>query len=214
MMLAELYAIHFGDLAGAQRTIHEICAQPDATPSDISVALHRLADWQLKPGENPVGARDALEEICQRFPETHLATMARQRINQLPSSREALREQRKGRTIHLPALTDEIHEPAAQDSEARRDQAAAEANRCVEKLKQDPDNVPAREELARLFAERLNRAELGIEQVELLLAIPGQAPAKLAEWLGLIAAWQLRYRHNTEAARNLLQRLIREHPQS
>ena len=99
-------------------------------------------------------------------------------------------------------------------AEALLQVTAAEANRCVEKLKQDPDNVPAREELARLFAERLNRAELGIEQVELLLAIPGQAPDKVAEWLGLMAAWQLRYRHNTEAARNLLQRLIREHPQS
>jgi hypothetical protein len=215
MMLADLYANHFDDLAGAQRTVHEICRHPDVTPTQISISLHRLADWQLKIGADPVAARRSLEEICERLPDTHLAMMARQRINQLPASREDLREQRKGRTIRLPALNDKLEETGAPvESEESQEQTIAQANRWVERLKQDPDNTSAREELARLFAERLNRAELGIEQIELLLEMPNQPAQKTAEWLGLVAAWQLKYLREPELARKSLQRLIREFPQS
>ncbi len=215
MMLAELYANHFGDLAGAERTIQDVCNSPNATPGQISVALHRLADWHLKLAEDPVAARRALEAICQEMPGTHLATMARHRINQLPATRQELRQQGKGRRIHLPALQDELQEnAAAPESEASREQAAAQANQYVEKLKQDPDNVAAREELARLFAERLNRAELAIDQIELLLDMPGQTAQQAAAWLSLQAAWQLRYLHDQEAARKTLERLVFEHPQS
>src|SRR5436853_4352969 len=45
MMLAELYANQFTDLAEAERTILEICDQPKLSPSQLSVALHKLADW-------------------------------------------------------------------------------------------------------------------------------------------------------------------------
>src|SRR5205823_9910134 len=63
LMLAELYANHFADLAGAERTIKDICSDPNVSPSQLSIALHRLADWHLKPGDDPVAARRALEEI-------------------------------------------------------------------------------------------------------------------------------------------------------
>jgi len=215
MMLADLYANQFNDLGGAERTIYEICSQPKATPSQISVALHKLADWQLKTGRDPVAARHSLETICEAMPGTHLATMARHRINQLPASREELRRQREGTKIRLPALTDEIYDGAAAESSADdRQRAAAEANRCVEELKRNPDNVPAREELARLFTERLGKAGLGIEQLELLLEMPEQPRGKCAEWLGLMAAWELKHRQNGEAAQAILRRILKEYPES
>ena len=215
LMLADLYANHFDDLAGAQRTIDEICGHPATTPSQFSISLHRLADWHLKLGEDPVAARRALEEICRKMPGTHLATMAQQRINQLPGSREELRARQKGRTIHLPALNHSLEEPPISGgSESGRDQALAQANRFVDQLKKNPDDVTAREELARLFAERLDRVELAIEQVELLLLMPEQPPAKAAEWLSLLAAWQLKYRRDAAAARTLLERLMHEYPHS
>ena len=37
----------------------EICGQPNVTQSDISVALHKLADWQLDIGDDPGAARRA-----------------------------------------------------------------------------------------------------------------------------------------------------------
>jgi hypothetical protein len=90
--------------------------------------------------------------------------------------------------------------------------AAEEANACVEILEADPKNVPARERLARLFAEHLDKPELGIEQVTLLLEIPDQPESHRAEWLSLIAAWQIRYRHDFDAGRQALERLIHEFP--
>ena len=95
-----------------------------------------------------------------------------------------------------------------------RRKAAEMANACVEKLKQDPNNVSARERLARLFAEQLDRADQGIEQLGLLLGMPDQPEARRAEWLGLTAAWHLKYRRDSEAAREILERLVREFSQT
>jgi hypothetical protein len=142
--------------------------------------------------------------------------MAALRINQLPSSRQELKDQRKGRRIHLPALTDDYFaesEPA-RDTEIDQQEALVQADQFVEKLKKDPDDIPAREELARILAGRLGRPELGIEQIDLLLEMPDQPAQKCAEWLSLIAAWQLKYLHDPQAARQVLQRLIRQFPQS
>jgi len=38
--------------------------------------------------------------------------------------------------------------------------------------------------------------------------------SKIAEWLSLMAAWQLKYRDDKEAAQKILQRLIKDFPHS
>jgi len=214
MMLAQLYADHFHDLPEAEATVLEICDQPRVTPSQLSIALHRLADWHLKLGSNPEAARRALQMVCARLPGTHLARMATLRMNRLPESKEDLLDGQAARPIPLPALGDRLDEPSAPAETMDRVRAAQAANACVERLKQDPNNVPARDRLARLFAEQLNRADLGLEQIGLLLDLPNQPDGQRAEWLGLMAAWQLRYRHDLAAGRALLERLIRAYPES
>ncbi len=214
MMLAELYANQFNDLPEAEQTILEICDQPRTKPPQIAIALHRLADWQLQRAGNPEAARRALEMICHRLPRTHLAHMAQLRMNQLPASTAELRQQQQSAQIPLPALGDSLDEPPDQDSGMDRKRAAREANNCVEILNGDPNNVPARERLARLFAEHLDEPGLGLDQVNLLLEMPNQPDARRAEWLGLIAAWHIRYLHDTDTGRKILERVIREFPQS
>jgi hypothetical protein len=215
MMLAELYATHFHNLAEAEKTVLEACSQPRTTPSQLSLALHRLAEWHLKLGTDPETARWTLQIICDRLKGTHLAHMAQLRINQLPLTAQELREQRVAKAIPLPALGDSLDEELpAPVSKLERHKAAHLANECVEKLKHDPNNVPAREKLARLFAEQLERADLGIEQINLLLEMPDQPEGRTAEWWGLIAAWHLRYRQDPEAARQVLERLVHEFPQT
>ena len=215
MMLAELYATHFHDLREAEKTVLEACSHPGTSTSQLSVALHRLADWHLKLGGNPDAARWSLQIICDRLKGTHLAHMAQLRLNQLPTTAEELREQQVAKPIPLPALGDSLdEEPPGPSSKLERHRAARRANECVEKLKQDPNNVPARENLARLFAEHLDRADQGIEQITLLLEMPDQPEARRAEWCGLVAAWHLRYQHDFDAARPVLERLVREFPQT
>ncbi len=214
MMLAELYANQFHDIKGAERTVLEICTRPETTASELSVALHRLADWNLKFRSDLEGAKFALGLICERLPGTHLAHMAQLRIDQLPSNHDELQEQQGVRApVRLPALGDSLDDqPAAPLTRAEKLKAAELANACVEKLEQDPKNIPAREKLARLFTERLGKTELGIEQLHLLLEVPDQSDADRAEWLSLIAAWNLKYLQDTAAARIALEQLTTEYP--
>jgi hypothetical protein len=215
LMLAELYANQFQDLREAEQTILEICDQPKLNPSQLSVALHRLADWQLKLGTDPDAARRALQIICDRLPRTHLARMAQLRIAQIPATADELREQQSVKAIPLPALHDPLDDERIPLPPQISEREALElANRCVAQLTRNPNNVAAREKLARLFAEHLHQPERGLEQVELLLGLPEQPDVKRAEWLGLSAMWQLRYRQDTASARALLERILREFPNS
>ena len=153
--------------------------------------------------------------ICNRLPGTHLARMAQLRINQLPATAAELRQQQTAVPIPLPALSDAIDDaPAPSEPGRERYKDAEAANACVEILKRDPNNVPARERLARLFAEHLDQPDHGIEQVTLLLDMPDQPDVRRAEWLGLIAAWHIRYRQDADAGRQTLERLLREFPKS
>lgn len=214
MMLADLYANQFNDMREAEQTVLEICDQPRTTPSQVSIALHRLADWYLKLAQDPDAARRALQTICDRLPGTHLARMAQLRLNQLPQNTQDLREQQTATPIPLPALGDQLDEPAQLDMKMDRQKAAEMANNCAEKLRLDPNNVQAREKFARILTERLYKPDLGIEQMTLLLNMPEQPEAKRAEWLGTIAAWHIRYKQDPDTGRNVLERVVHEFPNS
>ncbi len=214
MMLAELYATRFGDLAEAERTILELCDQPKLNPSQLSIALHRLADWYLKLGQDPDAARRALQMVCDRLPGTHLARMAHLRMNQLPRTVQQLKDQQSSKPIPLPPSGDALEALAPPEPPLERATAARLANACVDTLRRNPDEIAAREKLARLFSEQLERPDLGIEQLGLLLNMPGQTEAKRAEWLSLMAGWELKYRQDFETGRRLLQRLVEDFPTS
>ena len=215
MMMAELYATHFRDLNEAQKTVAEVCEHPNTTAPQFALALNRLADWQLKQGEDPEGARRALQVICDRLPGTHLARMAQLRIRQLPQTVEELHEQTVASPIPLPALGDNFDEEPPK-SHTREDlaKAAETANGLVKRLETDPDDVATRERLARMMAERLNQAENGIEQLTLLLEMPDQSDAQRAQWLSLIAAWQMKHLGDLENGRRTLERLAQDFPKS
>jgi len=213
MMLADLYANHFNDLPGAERLIRETCDHPGTTASQFAVAFHRLADWRLKLARDPCAARDALEEISRRHPNSHLDRMARLRAGRLPASREELIARESVKKILLP-----VRRPALDDSGAppparmSRQEAAARSQQCVERLRNDPNDIAARENLARLYAEGLEHVDMGLEQLALLLELPGAPPSKAAEWLALMASWHLKDPPNPSAAREILERLVRLHP--
>jgi tetratricopeptide (TPR) repeat protein len=185
MMLAELYANQFNDLPAAQKLIHETCEHPGTTPSQFAVACHRLADWQLKLAQDPDAARAALEEICRRHPRSHLDRMARLRINQFRQPRGMARAQQGVKKIRLHALHGSARDSGAAPSAGlSRQEAFARSQQCVERLTSNPDDIAAREELARLWAEDLDQVEMGVEQLELLLAMRGaRRPKPPSGWV-------------------------------
>lgn len=211
MMLAELYATQYGDLPSAHETIRDLCAQPTTTPVQASIAWHRLADWQLKYGRDPQAARDALEAICRRLPGTHLDRMARQRLRQLPATRQELEARDAGKPIHLPACPDVMEPPVPAMS---RETALAEAARATEVLQSNPDDVEARESFARLLAEQLGHADTAIDQLGQLLAMPQQPAEQRSRWLLTMAGWHARHRSDPAAARLVYEEVMRDFPNS
>lgn len=214
MMLADLYAHQFNDLAEAEKTICELCDDPATTLSQVSIAMHRLADWQLKLRRDPLSARRILEELCRRMPGTHLAKMAQIRVSQLPTTINELEDQEQPKRVVMPVVMKDLKDVAKMKLPESPEDALRLANQLVEKLKGDPNDVPAREKLARIFAERLNQIDLAIEQLELLIEMPEQPAVKIAEWLGLMAAWQLEHRGESETVKRILKQLIHEFPQT
>jgi len=233
MLLADLYATHFHDLPSAERTVCELCDDPKTNAAQVAIALNRLADWHLRLDNNPVNARWALEQLCQRLPESHLARMAQMRIAQLPATREEWTRARQGRTVVLERLPDlpqivtrresgeapvaptaAAPRPTAEHVERDPQSAAlAEANQCVEHLKKDPDDLITRERFARLLAESLGKPEPAIEQLDLLLGVAQQAEQR-AQWMMLQAEWHSRLRRDPDAAAAIWQRVISEFPAS
>jgi hypothetical protein len=211
-MLAELYAVHFHDFDQARQTLIDVCEQPGTTPSQVAVALHRLSDWCLRLRDDPAAARQVLEALCTKYPDTHLARMARLRINQIPETREELLEQRRGKTLHLLALHDDLEEAPPVPLEVA--QARERAEQLVDRLRRDPDRIEAREEFARLLADHLAKPEAALDQLDLLLGMDGQPESKQAEWLGLKASWLLRHFPEDPRGRAALEKILSDFPAS
>ena len=117
MLLADLpHANHFQDLPAAARMIEETCNQPTTTISEVAVAYHRLADWYLKLENNPQSAVKALEQICRRYPSTHVDRMALLRIKNIGG--EEIQKPSQPRTISLRSLSVDVQSSSEPSLEA------------------------------------------------------------------------------------------------
>jgi hypothetical protein len=212
LMLADLYANHFHDLAGAEDIVRQTCDHPDATPAQVAMALHRLADWHLNVANDPVAARRDLWEICRRHPKSHLDRMARLRLDHIPASKEEWLASRTPKSISLPVRLD--GSSGSTITALTRENALAQAKQCIERLKKNPDDFVQREDLARLFVEQLDAVDRGTEQLELLLATPNPPEKKAAQWLSLLAVWQIKYKQDQVSAQKLLERVVRLYPKT
>lgn len=213
MMLATLYAENFHDLQGAEATVRELIEQPNLTPFQISQALNRLADWQLKLGREPQAARRTLRELITRCEGTPFARTAEHRLAQLPLDQEDLAAREAPKRIRLPSLSDGAVEarPAERGSD-RREAARREFDRLHVRLGLAPDDADLLERIAVLQAEELGEAGQAIRTVEGLLKRPDCPASKVPVWLSHLATWHLKFRGDETAARALLNRLIREFP--
>lgn len=202
MLIAEIQAENLNDLAGAEATIHRICAQPKHAPNRIAGALVRLADWHISIDQDVDAARSAFEEIIQRFPGTELAQQAENRIAHLADA-ATLVNSREPRTIQMLATS-----PVAQPAETVASDPQVEAERLVHHLTEFPNDTEAREELAKVYADGFQRLDLATEQLEMLIAQPNESPRHIARWLNLLADLQVRCTADTQLAAVTIQRII------
>jgi tetratricopeptide (TPR) repeat protein len=212
LLLAELHATRFGEILEAEKIILDVCLQPETTSSQISVALHKLADWQLSLAKDHEAAARTLQLICDRLPGTHLAHMAELRRSQLLENKHPS-EKRPIPVPVLPSIMPALQVAAATES-SPHPAALAQVNELSKRLTQNPNNISDREQLARLLAEPLGKPDLAIEQIELLLDLAAQPDVKRVEWLTLIAGWQIQLLQDEAAAQITLTRIVKEFPGS
>ena len=84
----------------------------------------------------------------------------------------------------------------------------------MDRLKRDPNNTDARDEFARILANRLDKPQAALDQVDLLLEMGDQPATQRAEWMGLKAAWLLKHFPEDPRGRELLERILQEFPES
>jgi hypothetical protein len=213
MMLAELHATRFKELREGEQIVLDVCLQPDISPSQISVALHKLADWQISVASDTEAAARSLDLISDRLPGTHLAYMAEMRRRQLPQTNAEYREQQEVRPVPLPVISgDALQKIIADRKDADTQSTVTLVNQLSESLTRNPQNISDREKLARLLAEPLGKAELAVEQIELLLGMGNQPDVKRVEWLTLIAGWQLQLLQDEPAAMETLAKIVADFP--
>jgi outer membrane protein assembly factor BamD (BamD/ComL family) len=212
MLLAEIQAENLNDLPTACITVQRVCNQAKHTPQNIAYAFNTLADWHLKLSADPDAAREALQQIIQRFPDSDLALMAEQRIAHL-ASREQLVAAHDRTPIAVPRgetniglMTSSAHlVPAAPDQAAR----AAEL---VEHLKSHPQDSETREQLAVLYADHYRRLDLAAEQLGQLINQVQQPPRNIVRWLNLLADLQIRHGCTYQAVYQTVAQIIERFP--
>ena len=208
LMLAGIQAENLNDLPGAQMTIERLLNEPDQPPANLSLALNRVADWQLKHGQDPDSARATLERIVEMFPETEQAYLAAQRIAHLTTP-EMLADKNEPHRIKLGQYQQNIgllREPAAVGPPT--EDPGIVASNLVKHLEQHPRDGEARERLALIYAEHYHRVDLAVDQLEELLAQPNLPTKQAVHWLNLLADLRVRRAGDVTAAREALQRVV------
>ena len=212
MLLAEILAENLNDLPGAKMAVQRLFQQSEHPQRNLALALNALADWQLKQGANPEAARQALQQIIDRFPDSELSAQAAQRIAHLPSVESLIGTHDRKKFVvaegvpNLGLLDPKFHSQPADAG------AAGQAAELVKHLQEHPLDTEARERLAIIYAEHYQRVDLAAEQLEQMIAEPNQPARRVVRWLNLLADLQIRSSASYDTVRATLERIIEMFP--
>lgn len=208
MMVAEIQAENLNDLQAAETGIRRICEQKNHAPPSLAYALNSLADWHLKFAQDAEAARVALEKIIALLPGTEFERSAANRIAHL-GDRSVLLQSHEPDTIplkpgveYLGLLKDQSHLLPVEKS------FEEEAAQLISHLESHPLDHEARERLAVIYARHYGRLDLAAEQLEQLIALPGESPKHVAQWLHVLASLQIEGTGRTDLAEQTLRRII------
>ena len=191
-----------------QTTIHRICEQKNHAPASLVFALNSLADWHLRFAQDAEAARAALEKIIALLPDTEFERAAANRIAHLGSRSVLLQSHEPDKLTlkpgveYLGLLKDQSHlMPKEKPLEDEAEQLAAH-------LATHPLDHEARERLAIIYARHYRQLELATQQIEQLVALPGESPKHVARWLNLLADLQIEVTNKTDLAEQTLRRIV------
>jgi len=210
LLLAQIQAENLKNLAAAEETIDNFCAQSGHAPQNIAFALYSMADWQLSIGRDREAARRPLNRIIELLPESEFAAGAAHRLANLDDPEMSLEEPRKfivAEGLKYPGLA-KSRAPAHSEEKPPGKQAA-EYLKHLEKYPLDSD---AREKLAVIYARQYGRLDLATSELDHLIQMPNQPSRLVARWLNLLADLQIHSGADYETIRQTLQEIIDRHP--
>lgn len=212
MLLAEIQAQDLKDLPAAELTIDHFCRQPGHAPQNIVFALYALADWHLSIGQDREAARGDLQRVIDMFPGSEYALGAAQRIAHLAST-DMLLAPHENKRFAVPEGPRRLGLAQAQQQSGPVEiDPAQKAAEYVQHLEEHPLDMEAREQLALIYADHYGRLDLATDQLEQMIAEPGQPGRLVVHWLNLLADLQIRCGGDHEMVRQTLQRIIDRDP--
>jgi tetratricopeptide (TPR) repeat protein len=212
--LATIEAEDMHNLPAATATLNELLQKPDLPPNNTVAALQTLADWQLNIGHDANAARESFKRIIELFPNSSFSHLAEQRIAHLEGVQQTRDFHKK--TVFKVRLGERdvglrTTAPPIETPEPDPDALAAEY---VGQLQKYPNDTDTREKLAMLYAERLDRLDLAVDQLEQLVTLPTETAQHIAHWLDCLATLQIRYGRDLKSAESALYRIITQFPNS
>lgn len=213
VLLAGIQAEDLKDLASAETTVSHFCDWDKAPPKQVAALLTQLADWQLKLFQDAWSARIALQRIVDKYPDTDLALVAKQRIAHVGGTGKTLMATHERGPVFVPEgvknvglLESSAHLVPAET--APEEQASA----YVKHLQEHPDDTDARERLAIIYARHYRRLDLATIELEQMIGEPNHHPKRIAHWLNLLADLQIHCGADYETARATLEKIMELFP--
>ena len=214
LLLVDIHAEDLKDPQAALGVLQELLTTPGRSDGDRALALSRRADLELKGLNDAEGAGRTLQQLAEEFPDSPAGHLARQRLAHLPGARGGGEKPEPAR-IAVPHHEERLG--LMEDLGASQlpvENAADSARQLVEHLSQHPEDWEARERLARLYGEPLGQWTLATDELERLLALTGVSPRHRVRWYNELADIHLKIPEGVPAARQALERLISEFPDS
>jgi TolA-binding protein len=212
-LLANIQAEDLKDLAAAEMTLNHFCEWEKAPPKQVTAALTQIADWHMKFAQDSQSAQAALERIIEKYPESDMALMAKQRIAHLGGTEKHLLAAHDRRPVFVPEGVKSVGllESSAHLAPAETPPAEIAAS-YVKHLEEHPHDTEAREKLAVIYATHFKRLDLATIELEQMIGEPNHPQKRVAHWLNLLADLQVRGGADYETARATLTRIIESFP--
>lgn len=213
ILLANIQAEDLKDLQAAEMTLNHFCEWEKAPPKQVTAALTQIADWHMKLAQDAHSARTALERIIEKYPDTEMAVVAKQRIAHLGGAEKIL----LGAHDRLPIFVPEgVKNVGLLESSAHLTPTETPpgelAAAYVKHLEEHPGDTEAREKLAVIYAKDFKRLDLAAIELEQMIGEPNHSYKRVAHWLHVLTDLQVRGGADYETARATLTRIIERFP--
>lgn len=222
MLKAAIQAEDYNDLDSAIETLNIILNDKDNIRYNLPIVYNKLADWQLNIFNSTDCARKSLEKIQEIYPGTKAAQLASQRIASMHFHNESINEKTE--------INDTYCEIVEESSRTKTEKGIVDIPKikkldkinenkkllsaCLRRVKEHPESIINREDLARYYFDESNEWSMAIQQYEQLINMLGSTSSQKVTWLNKIVDIQLKSGASLEEMTLTLNRVIDIAPES